>query len=473
MDWTRGRTIGLGSSATVSIAKSHVSGEVFAVKSAKLAQSQFLQKERAILSTLSSPHIVHYKGHNISTENGDVLYNLFLEYAPGGTISDAIRRQGGCLDEAAISCYAKQILLGLQHLHSNQIAHCDVKCRNILVAENGANVKLADLGCARLVNFDCDSPIGGTPLYMAPEVARGEEQGIAADVWALGCTIIEMATGRAPWNDVCDPVSALYRIGFSGDAPEIPSSLSQQGRDFVAKCLIGDPLERWSAGELLEHGFVVEAPNDLLSPTTVLDRRLWEEEEFESDQIWHPTRESSGSVYSAKERIRKLGEGIAASSRQIPNWASDEENWVTVRSDNFNKQDVAQPHTIFPLLAAGQSKHVPLCLLSPPNEANISSQYTKSIYDRPTNTNPDTNTDPSSCLGLGLEACDAASFSIRHSKRKAWMAFNCKSYVFYSNLNFVNKKLWLFVHASCFTFSHHFLIQQTSLLPFELAHLGA
>ncbi|XP_068322149.1 mitogen-activated protein kinase kinase kinase 18-like [Pyrus communis] len=455
MDWTRGRTIGLGSSATVSIAKSYVSGEVFAVKSAKLAQSQFLQKEQTILSTLSSPHIVQYKGHNISTENGDVLYNLFLEYAPGGTISDAIRRQGGCLDDTAIRCYAKQILLGLQHLHSNQIAHCDVKCPNILVAENGANVKLADLGCARLVNSDFDSPIGGTPLYMAPEVARGEEQGVAADLWALGCTIIEMATGRAPWSDVCDPVSALYRIGFSGDAPEIPSSLSQQGRDFVAKCLIGDPLERWSADELLEHGFVVEAPNDLLSPTTVLDRGLWEEEEFESDEIWDPTRESSGSDYSAKERIRKLSEGIAASSPEMPNWASDEENWVTVRSDNINKEDVAQTHTIF-LLLAGQSKRAPLCLLSPPNEANISSQYTKSIYDRPTNTNPDTNTNPSICLGLGLETCDAASFSIRHTKRKAWMASKCNNYVFYSNLNFVNKKLWLFVHASCFTFSHHF-----------------
>ncbi|TQD78582.1 hypothetical protein C1H46_035820 [Malus baccata] len=359
MDWTRGRTIGLGSSATVSIAKSRRSGEVFAVKSAELSQSQFLRKEQTILSTLSSPYIVQYKGHNISNENGAVLYNLFLEYAPGGTVSDAIRRQGGCLNEAATRCYARQILLGLQHLHSNQIAHCDVKCQNILVAENGVKVKLADLGCARRVNSDRGSPIGGTPLYMAPEVARGEEQGIAADLWALGCTIIEMTTGRAPWPDVCDPVSALYRIGFSGDAPGIPSSLSKQGRDFVTKCLIRDPLERWSAVELLEHGFLLEAPNDLLSPTTVLDRGLLEEE-FDSDQIWDPTRESGCSDYSAKERIRHLSEDNT-SSLEVPNWACDEHNWVNVRSNNIEKQDVAQKHTAF-LPPTRQFKLALLCL---------------------------------------------------------------------------------------------------------------
>ncbi|KAM2366730.1 hypothetical protein TB2_005132 [Malus domestica] len=427
MDWTRGRTIGLGSSATVSIAKSHRSGEVFAVKSAELSQSQFLQKEQTILSTLSSPYIVQYKGHNISNENGAVLYNLFLEYAPGGTVSDAIRRQGGCLNEAATRCYARQILLGLQHLHSNQIAHCDVKCQNILVAENGAKVKLADLGCSRRVNSDRGSPIGGTPLYMAPEVARGEEQGIAADLWALGCTIIEMTTGRAPWPDVCDPVSALYRIGFSGDAPAIPSSLSKQGRDFVAKCLIRDPLERWSAVELLEHGFLLEAPNDLLSPTTVLDRGLLEEE-FDLDQIRDPTCESGCSDYSAKERIRHLSEGNT-SSLEVPNWACDEHNWVNVRSNNIENQDLAQKHTAFSPL----NRQLKLALLCPHN-----------FYFEPTytysNTNPNTNTNKDT-------SSDATSFSSKHRKSKAWMASKCNKYVSFANPNFVNKNFWLFVNV--------------------------
>ncbi|KAM2046721.1 hypothetical protein ACFX1X_005645 [Malus domestica] len=108
-----------------------------------------------------------------------------------------------------------------------------------------------------------------------------------------------MATRRAPWPDVCDPVSTLYQIGFSSDAPGISSSLSKQGRNFV---LVRNPLERWSVAELLEHGFVLKAPNDLLSPTTVLDRGLLDEE-FDSDQIWGPARESDCSDCSAKEMI--------------------------------------------------------------------------------------------------------------------------------------------------------------------------
>ncbi|KAI5323288.1 hypothetical protein L3X38_032360 [Prunus dulcis] len=85
-----------------------------------------------------------------------------------------------------------------------------------------------------------------------------------------------MATERAPWPCVSAPVLAMYLIGFSSEVPEIPSSLSKQGRDFVTKCLMRDPMERWSAGEILKHGFLLEAPNYLLSPTTyVAPIRIW------------------------------------------------------------------------------------------------------------------------------------------------------------------------------------------------------
>ncbi|KAF2304712.1 hypothetical protein GH714_037566 [Hevea brasiliensis] len=216
MDWTRGRTIGRGSTSTVSIAALDQSGQAFAVKSAELSQSEFLQREQRILSALSCPQIIAYKGFDITRENGKLLYNIFLEYAPGGTIMDAIRKHGGWLDESFIRSYTRQILLGLHHLHSNGILHRDIKCHNILVTSDGA--KIADLGCAKQVDevVATKTPIAGTPVYMAPEVVRGEHQGFPADVWALGCTVVEMATGRAPWTNISDPVSALYQIGFSG-----------------------------------------------------------------------------------------------------------------------------------------------------------------------------------------------------------------------------------------------------------------
>ncbi|OMO64832.1 hypothetical protein COLO4_31805 [Corchorus olitorius] len=304
MNWTRGRTIGRGSTATVSIATTaDNAGHVFAVKSSELSKSESLRREQGILSTLSCPEIVAYKGFDITSENGKLLYNLFMEYAPRGTIMDAIQKQQGGLDETMVRSYTRTILLGLQFLHSSGIVHCDIKGQNILVTDDG--VKIADLGCARSVTATAACTVAGTPVYMAPEVARGEQQGFPADVWALGCTVIEMATGKSPWPDVRDPVSALYRIGFSSDVPEIPSNISKQGKDFLTKCLKRDPVERLSVNELLEHEFITESKcpvkDQLDSPNSVLQQQLlWDSmEELETIQVPSTNK-------SVMERIRQL-----------------------------------------------------------------------------------------------------------------------------------------------------------------------
>ncbi|KAF2304956.1 hypothetical protein GH714_000711 [Hevea brasiliensis] len=277
MNWTRGQTIGRGSTATVSIA------------------------------TLDH-----------SVENGKFLYNIFLEYAPGGTLLDALHKRGGWLDESMIRSYTRQILLGLHYLHSNGIVHRDIKGHNILVTRAGA--KLADFGCARWVDevLATNTTIAGTPVYMAPEVARGEHQGFPADIWALGCTVLEMATGRAPWANFSDPVFALYQIGFSER-----------------------PTERWSADELLEHAFITEDAGSVLkdtdtdTPTSALDQRLWDSrEEVEAAWIWKPTHKSCS--LSPMERIRQLAEG----SGKVPNWAWDD-TWVTVRSKDSARKTFA------------------------------------------------------------------------------------------------------------------------------------
>ncbi|XWS15553.1 hypothetical protein CRYUN_Cryun34aG0010100 [Craigia yunnanensis] len=144
MDWTRGRTIGCGSTASVSIATADQSGHVFAVKSSELSQSESLRREQRILSTLSCPQLVAYKGCDISSENGKLLYNIFLEYAPSGIVMDAIQNHGGRLDEDMVRSYTRGIILDLEFLHSSGIVHCDIKSHNILVMDDG--VKIADLG---------------------------------------------------------------------------------------------------------------------------------------------------------------------------------------------------------------------------------------------------------------------------------------------------------------------------------------
>ncbi|KAK7272282.1 hypothetical protein RJT34_28779 [Clitoria ternatea] len=337
MEWTRGLIIGQGSSATVHIAISSHSSAISAVKTTEmlLSKTEQLQREQRILSTLFSPHIVGYNGCNITKENNMLLFNLFMEYMPFGSLSQIIRRHGGRLDEPVIAHYTQQVLQGLEYLHTNGVVHCDIKGSNILVGENGA--KIGDFGCAKFVN---ESPevIGGTPMFMAPEVARGQEQGCPADVWALGCTVVEMATGFAPWPKVEDPVTVLYRVAYSDESPEIPCFLSEKAKDFLEKCFRRNPKERWTCSQLLDHPFLVESSSNAKeiqesnssSPTSILEQGFWnyvEETDSESqtecifDNLVVKSSENSPAC-----RIRRL-----AGCSGDPIWLCDDENWISTR----------------------------------------------------------------------------------------------------------------------------------------------
>ncbi|KAK7846844.1 mitogen-activated protein kinase kinase kinase 18 [Quercus suber] len=319
MDWTRGQSVGHGSSATVSLATSDNSGDIFAVKSSELSKSKFLQREQKILSSLNSPRIVSYKGCDITTESNMVMYNIIMEYISGGTLTDAIRNHGGCLKESVIGYYTRQVAQGLEYLHSQGLVHCDIKGRNILISEDGA--KIADFGCAKWVDK--------------------VEEGFACDIWALGCTIIEMATGGAPWPNVADPVSVLYQIGYSGELPEFPRFLSEQAKDFLGKCLRRSPKERWTASQLLKHPFLEELDSSAKpiqesnssSPTCILDQGFWnslDESESVSNLIG-TTREGN---LLGDDRIRRL-----SLFSGVPSWTWDD-HWTTIRGNNCEESNI-------------------------------------------------------------------------------------------------------------------------------------
>ncbi|PIN02158.1 MEKK [Handroanthus impetiginosus] len=335
MKWTRGPTIGRGSSAVVSLA-TNATGELFAVKSADANScSSLLENEEYLISQLCSPFVVKCFGSDITCEKGEKpVYNLFLEYVPGGTLSDLIRKQGSFLDESVIRAYTNQMLKGLNYLHLMGVVHCDVKGQNILIGEDG--LKIADFGCAKWAECGHSGmeKFSGTPAYMAPEVARGDEQSFPADIWALGCTVIEMATGSNPWPEMKDPASALYRVAYSGDMPEIPSWFSNEGKDFLGKCLVRDSKQRWTAAELLQHPFLnsVEEIKEFTgkSPTSVMDQGFWDAMEV-SESSPDPT-DNPSSLDSPAGRIRGLiGDAYSRNlNLNFPDW-TEEDDWATVR----------------------------------------------------------------------------------------------------------------------------------------------
>lgn len=108
----------------------------------------------------------------------------------------------------------------------------------------------------------------GTPMYMSPETIKGEKTGRfgAMDIWSLGCCIIEMATGRRPWSNLDNEFAVMYHIA-AGHLPQFPNAneLSEQGREFLAKCMVIDPTKRASAVELLQDPWIMSIRNEAFS----------------------------------------------------------------------------------------------------------------------------------------------------------------------------------------------------------------
>ncbi|CAA7032313.1 unnamed protein product [Microthlaspi erraticum] len=288
--WRRGKFIGRGCFGTVNLAVNKSDGNhIFAVKSVDRAkciprQLESLENEIHILrSVSSSPHIVRFLGDDVTREGTSSYRNMHLEYMPRGTLAD-VAGQG--LEENLIRRFTWCLVSALKHVHTCGFVHCDVKATNVLLGEDPGSAKLADFGSGIEIRPGKGDRTGyearmlprGSPLWMAPEVIRGEFQGPESDVWSLGCTIVEMITGKPPWVD--DGVEALRMIGFSDEMPKLPARLSEIGRDFLGKCLRRDPSERWSCDQLLQHPFLSSSALQA-SPRHVFD---WVDSVFEEDE---------------------------------------------------------------------------------------------------------------------------------------------------------------------------------------------
>eukprot|EP01135_Chromosphaera_perkinsii_P008999 Nk52_evm17s1569 gene=Nk52_evmTU17s1569 len=257
--WRRGQVLGTGAFGKVYLGLNLLSGEMMAVKQVPLVpecmgQVKALVKEIQILRDLDHPHIVNYLGCDCQNRN----LNIFLEYVPGGTVSNLIANFGS-LTERISAVYCRQILLGLEYLHMNDIVHLDIKGANILVDSSGC-VKIADFGASRmeasLHGSASSMSLRGTPYWMAPEVIRQKEYGTPADMWSVGCTLIEMLTGKPPFYQYKDHVSAIFHIASQNGNPEIPSDVSQPCVELLELFFKRDPAQRISASDAVEHAFI-------------------------------------------------------------------------------------------------------------------------------------------------------------------------------------------------------------------------
>jgi len=213
------------------------------------------EREARMLAALNHPNICAIYG----LEEADGMRFLILELVEGGTLAERIREHGPLPITEALTI-ARQIVDALEVAHDKGIIHRDLKPANVCITPDGV-VKVLDFGIAKAVTADTadsdptllapartgatrEGAILGTAAYMSPEQARGKAVDKRADIWAFGCVLYEMMTGRVPFDGETTSDTIGRILEREPDWSALPAATPVAIRRLLLRCLVKDAKQR-------------------------------------------------------------------------------------------------------------------------------------------------------------------------------------------------------------------------------------
>eukprot|EP00796_Vickermania_ingenoplastis_P013396 gene13396-9219_t len=276
----RGGVLGSGGFAKVFIGLDTVKGELLAIKEMSTENItdvhtlNEIEQEFALLRSIRHPNVINY--HFFEHSKSQKVCRIAMELLAGNSTMHLLQRFGP-LTETILRKITRHLLNAISFVHKEGIFHRDIKPANILVSHTG-NVKLCDFGCSKRVSelSKASSCIIGTPIYMAPElIKRTPHQ--KSDIWSMGCTLFELATGLQPWyhTGVKAYIPLTFYITTTSESPLVLpeedhlTEFSPEFLNFLNLCFCRDVQKRPEATELLRHPWITEKkmiPAQRLSP---------------------------------------------------------------------------------------------------------------------------------------------------------------------------------------------------------------
>lgn len=308
----KGKLIGSGGYADVYSGINTQTGSLVAIKEIKIGdrsspeEFRDIQEEFALLRRLKHPNVVRYMlfEHSVSQR----VCRIVMEFMPGGSTQQLLQKFGP-LPEPILKKFATDMLRGVEFIHKENITHRDIKPANILVDATGT-VKLADFGASKRINEinTATKNLIGTPVYMAPEFIKGQMDP-KSDVWSVGCTLLELSTGKIPWHHlrIKEHLPLMFHITTSSDIPQLPGDISDDFRSFFLQCFERNVSKRPTATELLNHPWIVNITTDDMEgqqaiedigadQTTTICHTLTTEEKLLGDSMVLVTPNAANSV---------------------------------------------------------------------------------------------------------------------------------------------------------------------------------